>query len=115
MVGMSVHLNRKEHMMSTSAPRGGVTFNSWVLAGSPREFTSKSTGTAMTLVELRDPERLGNSLVLFADGPLGKLAAVRPSTPVTLRVDEVRGGRHRGELSGSVARVVLEAALGVSS
>lgn len=98
---------------SVSAGRGGLTVNGWLLAASPREFVSKRSGEPMTIVELRDPRRLGNSVVIFLDGNAGVLASAEPSRPVTVTLDEVSGGRNRGELTGRVAREALVAALGL--
>lgn len=92
-----------------ASPPGGIHF-SWLLAAPVRSFVSKASGATRTVVELRDPARLGNSLVLFLDGEAGPLANVPANTRVTLRVDEVRSGSHRGELIGSVSReAVMEA------
>ena len=51
---------------------------------------SKSTQQPMTVVELRDPARLGNSIVIFLDGPAGPLEAVEPGAEVTPHLEEVR-------------------------
>jgi hypothetical protein len=100
-------------MSSVSAGRGGVTVNGWLLSAPPREFVSKRSGQPMTLVELRDPQRLGNSLVIFLDGEAGVLSSAVPPRPVTLTLDELSGGRGRGELTGRVGREALVAALGL--
>ncbi|MBX6369891.1 MAG: hypothetical protein IRZ04_18060 [Rhodospirillales bacterium] len=92
-----------------SQPVGGVVVN-WLLAAPARTFTSKTTGEPKTVIELRDPSRLSNSLVVFLDGSAGTLGAVQPRTPIALRLDEVRAGRGRGELIGVVAREAVEAA-----
>lgn len=101
--------------MTSSPSLGGLTVHNWLLATQPREFNSKKTGELMTVAELRDPARLSNSLVLFLDGPAGRLASGAASTAVTVRLDEVRGGRNRGELTGRVSRESLEAAVAASS
>ena len=99
--------------MSTSVsktPNAGGVLVTWLLASPIRSFTSKTTGEERTVVELRDPAALGNSLVLFLDGAPGALADVPTNTLVALRVDSVRSGRGRGELVGTVARADVEAA-----
>lgn len=96
---------------ATRSTQGGLTIEQWVLAADPREFVSKSSGQPMTVLELRDPARLGNSVVLFLDGPVGSLAGGSPRTPITLHLEEVRSGRGRGELIGRAAREVVEKSL----
>jgi hypothetical protein len=89
---------------------GGFTL-SWLLAAPARSFTSKTTGTSKTVIELRDPQRLAQSLTVFLDGEAGpKLEAVPPRSLITLHVEEVRSGRGRGELIASVERAAVEAA-----
>ena len=95
--------------MSVTNTKGGVTVT-WALAAEPRSFTSKTTQQPMTVVELRDPVRLGNSIVLFLDGQAEKLGTVPPGTEVTLHLEEVRAGRGRGELVGRASREDVEAA-----
>lgn len=92
-----------------SAMRGGVTV-SWLLAAPVRSFDSKRDGRRRTVVELRDPSRLGNSLVVFLDGDADKLEAVQPGALVTLHVEEVRSGQGRGELIGTASREAVERA-----
>ena len=94
-------------------PSGGLTV-SWLLASPARSFTSKQTDTVKTVVELRDPRRLSNALVVFPRREEGPLAAVEPGSVVTLHVDEVRGGRNRGELVATVSRETVEAAFAAS-
>ncbi|HVM16416.1 MAG TPA: hypothetical protein VM290_02395 [Gaiellaceae bacterium] len=101
--------------MSTPTQRptpvgGGLTVNNWLLVSEARSFVSKRDNQTRTVVELRDPSRLSSSLVLFLDGEPGPLAAVPINSRVTLRVDEVRSGRGRGELVGSVSRAAVEQA-----
>lgn len=91
-------------------PSVGGLVVSWLLAAPVRSFVSKVDNKKRTVFELRDPARLGNSLVVFLDGEPGTLAAVPPNTRITLRLDEVRSGRGRGELVGSVPRAVVEQA-----
>ena len=104
--------------MSTESQRqvatdGGLTV-SWLLAAPVRSFVSKTSGQTCTVVELRDPARLGNSLVLFLDGESGPLAQVSPNTLLTLRVTEVRSGSGRGELIGTATRESVEAAFALA-
>lgn len=91
-------------------PSGGVEFIGWVLGGPASSFVSKATGEPKSVIELRDPSRLRNSLVIFLDGEPGALAQVEANTVVTLRVDEVRKGASRGELIADVGREAVEAA-----
>jgi hypothetical protein len=88
---------------------GGVSLT-WLLADEPRTITTK-TGEKRTVLELRDPRRLGNSLVVWLDGEADDLPQVAPGAAVTLHVQSVRGGRARGELVASVSRAVVSAAL----
>lgn len=82
----------------------------WLLADDPRAVQTKA-GKTMTVVELRDPTRLANSLVLWVEGAVsGVFEQVPPRTPIALHVPSVRSGRGRGELIASVSRESLEAA-----
>lgn len=99
-------MSTEEKQMQT---QGGVIVM-WLLAAPVRSFKSKSSGETKTVVELRDPIRLSNSLTVFLDGDAGELEKVAPRSMITLRVDEVRPGRGRGELIGSVSREAVEAA-----
>jgi hypothetical protein len=81
----------------------------WLLADDPRTITTKE-GAKRTVVELRDPRRLSQSLVLWLDGEVGNLAGLQPGTLVQLHVESVRSGRSRGELVGNVQRAAVEAA-----
>lgn len=91
---------------------GGLTVR-WLLAAPVRSFDSKKDGNRRTVIELRDPTRLGNSLVVFLDGDAGELASVQPSTAVTLHVQEVRSGQNRGELVATTSREAVERAFGI--
>jgi len=93
--------------------KGGLTVE-WLLAAPVRSFVSKTSGKTKTVVELRDPTRLGNSLVVFLDGEAAGLARIEPSTIGTLHVEEVRSGQGRGELIGTATRKDVEQAFGVS-
>jgi hypothetical protein len=93
--------------------KGGLTV-AWLLAAPVRSFTSKTSGKVKTVVELRDPARLGNSLVVFLDGEAAGLARVEPGTVGTLHVEEVRSGQGRGELLATASREDVERAFGVS-
>ena len=89
---------------------GGITV-SWILAQPVRGYVAKSDGQPRTIIELRDPARLGNSITLVCDGEVGKLESVPAHKVITLQLDEVRGGRSRGELVGSASREAIEHAL----
>jgi hypothetical protein len=94
----------------STAPLGGLTV-SWFLASPARSFTSKASGARRTVIELRDPQRLSQSLTVFLDGEVGPvLQGVPARSVVTLHVEEVRSGRGRGELIATVARPAVEAA-----
>jgi hypothetical protein len=93
----------------TTPPLGGVHVE-WIVSQPAREYTSKADGATRTVVELRDPSRLGNSITLFLDGPAGDLAKVAANATVRLRLEEVRPGRGRGELVGSANREDVDAA-----
>lgn len=92
----------------SAAVLGGLHI-AWLLADDPRTITTKD-GTQRTVVELRDPRRLSQSLVLWLDGPCGPLAGTQPGTMIQLHVDSVRAGRSRGELVGNIERAAVEAA-----
>jgi hypothetical protein len=104
-VGMS---QQQQH---SPAGVGGLVV-SWVLGQPVRGYVSKKTSTPGTIVELRDPARLGNSLTVFLDGEPGALASIAPNTLVTLRLESVSAGRRYGELTGRASRVAVEAAFG---
>lgn len=94
--------------MPTATTAGGVHI-AWLLADEPRTVTTKNG--ERTVMELRDPRRLSQSLVLWLDGPAGALAEVPPGQLVQLQLESVRGGRSRGELVGNVRRESVEAAI----
>ena len=106
--------------MSTSteraaAPAGGLTLVGWLLTAPARSFVSKRDDKTRTVIELRDPMRLGNYVVLFLDGDAGSLVSAPLNTRVTVRLDEVRSGRGRGELIGSAARAAVEQAFSAAA
>jgi hypothetical protein len=94
---------------TVEAELGGV-FVAWILSQPVRSYESKKDGQPKTVVELRDPARLGNSITVFLDGEAGPLAHTSTNALVKVRFDEVRPGQGRGELVGTVERAVLEAA-----
>jgi hypothetical protein len=68
------------------------------------------SGEDRTLVELRDPERLSQAIVLWLDGAADSLADLPPRSAVAIRVESLRAGRTRGELVGEASRdAVVEA------
>lgn len=81
----------------------------WLLADDPRTITTKD-GSKRTVVELRDPRRLSQSLILWLDGPAGPLVGAQPGLMVQLHVESIRAGRSRGELVGNADRSAVEAA-----
>ncbi|WP_146175225.1 hypothetical protein [Paraconexibacter algicola] len=91
-------------------PHLGGFHLAWLLADDVRTIRTKD-GIERTVVELRDPRRLSQSVVLWLDGPADSLASAVPGTLVQLHVDAVRPGRGRGELIGQVDRSAVEAAL----
>lgn len=99
------------HTPSVARPAalvGGLTLT-WLLGDDPRTITTKA-GDKRTVVELRDPARLSQSLVIWLDGEAESLPKLSTGTPISLHVDSVRSGRARGELVASVARQALESA-----
>jgi hypothetical protein len=88
---------------------GGLSVT-WILGDDPRTITTKE-GEKRTVLELRDPRRLSNSLVIWLDGEAESLPTVAPGTPVAVHVQSVRSGRARGELVGSTSREAVEKAL----
>lgn len=90
-------------------PHLGGLHLAWLLADDVRTIRTKD-GNERTVVELRDPRRLSQSLVVWLDGPAGALASAVPGTLVQLHVDAARPGRGRGELIGQVERSAVEAA-----
>jgi hypothetical protein len=94
---------------SQSCPVGGVAF-SWEL-GSPVEAFTAKNGKRWTVVELRNPQNLKQYLSIWLEGDAGPvLEAVPARTLITLRVDGVRAGKDRGELSATMTRTAVEAA-----
>lgn len=91
-----------------AATVGGLHL-AWLLADDPRTITTKD-GSQRTVVELRDPRRLSQSLVIWLDGEVGHLANLQPGALVQLHVESVRSGRSRGELVANVSREAVEAA-----
>jgi hypothetical protein len=87
---------------------GGFT-SCWVLGDDPRAITTKN-GDRRTVIELRDPARLSNSMVLWVDGEADAFAGVQPGTAIALHVRGVRSGRGRGELVADVDREAVIAA-----
>ncbi len=88
---------------------GGLSLT-WILGDDPRTITTKE-GEKRTVLELRDPRRLSNSLVIWLDGEAESLPAVAPGTPIALHVQSVRSGRARGELVAATTRGAVEKAL----
>lgn len=88
---------------------GGLSLT-WYLADEPRAITTKD-GKDMTVLELRDPRRLANSLVIWLDGLMSPpLQQVLPNTLISVHVESVRSGRARGELVARASREAVEAA-----
>lgn len=88
---------------------GGIVFAHWVLGDDVRTINTKA-GTEKTVLSLRDPRRLADSVTVWLDGPAGDLADAQPGEAVTLHVAAVRPGRERGELVADVTREAVEAA-----
>jgi hypothetical protein len=95
--------------VARQALTGGLTVT-WILGDDPRTITTKE-GEKRTVLELRDPRRLSNSLVIWLDGEAESLPTIAPGTLVTVHVQSVRSGRARGELVGSTTREAVEKAL----
>jgi hypothetical protein len=102
-------MSQKPNPNGPAAPPAGGLHLAWLLADDPRTITTKD-GAKRTVVELRDPRRLSQSLVLWLGGEVGSLAGVQPGALIQLHVEKVRAGRSRGELVGEVRREVVEAA-----
>ncbi|WDT93807.1 hypothetical protein JDY09_00655 [Thermoleophilum album] len=81
----------------------------WLLGDRPRTITTKA-GEKRTIVELRDPARLSQSLVIWLDGGADDLPDLRIGTPIAFHVEAVRSGRARGELVATVSREAVVAA-----
>jgi hypothetical protein len=81
----------------------------WLLGDVPRTVTTRA-GEKRTIVELRDPARLSQSLVIWLDGDVAGLPDLRIGTPISLHVEAVRSGRARGELVATVSREAVVAA-----
>lgn len=85
---------------------------SWLLASPIRSFNGRADGKPRTVVELRDPQRLGNSLLLFVPGEAPQEWSRIPTTmAIAVTVEEVRSGKGRGELFGTISREALAEAL----
>jgi hypothetical protein len=61
-------MTNKSSTSNTENPRvyGGMTL-AWLLGEEPRAVTTK-TGDVRTVIELRDPKRLSNSITIWLDG-----------------------------------------------
>lgn len=93
---------------TTDLATGGIVV-AWLLGDDPKTIKTRE-GQEKTIVELRDPRRLSNSIVIWLDGPAGALTRAQPGSVIHLRVDGVRSGRARGELVASVSREAVESA-----
>jgi hypothetical protein len=98
---------------STTPPKspaalGGLTI-CWLLGEDPRAITTKN-GDRRTVIELRDPVRLSNSMVLWLDGEADAFAGVQPGSAIAIHVRSVRSGRARGELVADTDRDIAAAA-----
>lgn len=100
--------------MATSQPSitptpSGVAF-AWELGTPVQSFTAKS-GKTWTVVELRNPHDLRQYVSIWLEGEAGDvLQSVPARTLLALRVDGIRAGRERGELSATASRAAVEAA-----
>jgi hypothetical protein len=92
------------------APAGGFLIT-WILADTPRSITTRD-GSEKTIIELRDPTRLAQSITVWLDGSAGVLADVQPGAAISLHVPMLRAGKARGELVASVDRAAVERAFG---
>ncbi len=90
------------------ANMGGLVVQ-WLLADDPSSFTTKA-GEVRTVIELRDPARLGKSLVIWLEGDSQPFENVPPGTYISLRLESVRSGNARGELIADVSREAVQAA-----
>jgi hypothetical protein len=93
-------------------PVSGLTV-SWLLADDPRTVRTQQ-GEERTVIELRDPRRLANAIVIWLDGPAGALAQVPAGTPIHIHLDALRAGKNRGSLIATVSREAVEAAAGAA-
>jgi hypothetical protein len=100
-------MSNREASLKSPVHSGGLLVE-WVLADDPSTFTTKK-GNVMTVIELRDPTRLGKSLVIWLEGDGEAFAGVARNSLITLRVDAVRSGDKRGELLADVTREAVEA------
>jgi hypothetical protein len=100
--------------LKDSSLTGGLSLT-WILCDNPRTITTK-TGDRRTLVELRDPRRLSNSIVIWLDGDAEGLSPVTPGTPVTVLVESVRSRSREQlrELVGNATREAVEAAFALA-
>ncbi|HEU4656363.1 MAG TPA: hypothetical protein VFR97_02505 [Capillimicrobium sp.] len=91
-----------------AAPTGGLVV-AWLLGDDPKTIRTRD-GQEKTIIELRDPRRLSNSIVIWLEGAAGDLSRVQPGAVIQLHVESVRSGRARGELVASVSREAVETA-----
>lgn len=99
----------------SAVPSRGGFFLSWVLGDTIRTVKTRD-GVERTVCELRDPDRLSQSLVLWLDGPAGALERVPLGARVQLHLPAVRAGRGRGEfVAQDVSRDAVEAAFAAAS
>jgi hypothetical protein len=103
-------MTNKSSTSNTENPRvyGGMTI-AWLLGDEPKAITTK-TGDVRTVIELRDPKRLSNSITIWLDGDAKAFELVSPGVAIALHVEGLRAGKGRGELVATVERAVVEEA-----
>lgn len=101
--------NQSSTSKNPSIPQVGGLSVTWYLGDEPNTFTNKA-GEVKTVVELRDPARLANSITIWLDGDGSKLAGVVPGTLVSIHLTSVRSGRGRSELVANVEPATVEEA-----
>jgi hypothetical protein len=105
---MAPNMTDTPSVLRPAALIGGLALT-WLLGDDPRTITTK-TGEKRTVIELRDPARLSQSLVIWLDGEAESLPRLATGTSVSLHVESVRSGRGRGELVATVSRQAVAAA-----
>jgi hypothetical protein len=101
-------MKNQESNPKVPANMGGLVVQ-WLLADDPSSFTTKA-GEVRTVIELRDPTRLGKSLVIWLEGDSQSFKNVPPGSYISLRLESVRSGKGRGELIADVSREAVETA-----
>ena len=99
--------NQSSTPKNPSNPQVGGLSVTWYLGDDPNTFTNKA-GEVKTVVELRDPALLANSITIWLDGDGSKLAGVGPGTLVSIHLTSLSSVCGCGELVANVEGLGIE-------